>query len=576
MKFEQYLNEMIKVIKQQPENIFESSLSEFMKDAGDSFKKISDKQLKKQKKIVDAESDPLKKRKLQDAYDNKALMIGASDVFSQFDVYSIQGMLYNWHLWTGLYMNSWVFAKVINRVSSDMIRNGWKIKLDVKRIYEIENKNGKVTNTDITPDIDITPLYKKQRMMIDKIISVIRWTRLYGGGVLCLLDSTIKDENEYEKPLEKIDPDAKLEYLVADRWLGVIPSVEMVSDIGDNDFDTPKYYTVTTDSGQSYRFHHTRVARFVNGEAPSYIKRLLMGWGLPEGIRLFNEINRDERIKNTITSLLSKHNLEIVKTDGMRAYMTGNLSPEMESQLDNKLEIINRYRNFNSTIFLDKNDDYIRQEGNVSGLYQLLDSNARFVAGAADMPQVLLYGDQQNGLSGNTFDDLRLYEDKIGSDREQILLNPISKITKWHLMHEQIEYEDFSIHFNSALPETIEQKIERSRQALDMYRDLIDMTIYNPYMVAKEIKASDDYLFGAELTDDVITKLDPDNEINKEEIETDEDDEKEDKKDSSTRSSATPGLGESDDEGNILFEPGQGDETEEEDGIEFQDLPDLD
>src|SRR5690606_30549322 len=181
----------------------------------------------------------------------------------------------------------------------------------------------------------------------------------------------------------------------------------------------------------------------------------------------------DEKIKSMISSLLSKYNLEIVKSSGMKAYMTGRLTKEMESNLDRKLEMINRYRHFNSMMFLDKDDDYQRLDGSgVGQLYNLIDSEARSVAGAANMPQVLLYGDQQKGLSGNAWDDLRMWEDHLQSERNAKLRKPIEKISTWILKWMQVEYTDFEIKFNSSLPKTMNEKIEEARSLIDLYTQL--------------------------------------------------------------------------------------------------------
>ena len=93
---------------------------------------------------------------------------------------------------------------------------------------------------------------------------------------------------------------------------------------------------------------------------------------------------------------MSKWNLEILKIQGMRQFMQGSLTDSAAQQLDAKLEMINRYRHFNSLIFLDAKDEYIREDGSsMSGLADILKAQKSEVCGAAKMPMVLLYGDQE-------------------------------------------------------------------------------------------------------------------------------------------------------------------------------------
>lgn len=526
MTFDEYLLQITNLIKTGPENLFKISNENFAKAMDEAFRteaatlqksllatafpnsedpekvfKALPSKGEERKKAQDALQMTPEQRKALDSYSNNMMLLGQADTFSSFDSYDLNVMLYAWPLWTSLYTSSWVFAKIIDKTGTDMIRNGWKINVQPERRYQFVNLNKKLFRRDVTPTYDLGKVMKKQQKALSYIINATRWMLLYGGSVICLLDDSIEDIREYEEPLKNLPRGTKLNFVVADRWQGVVASSELVDDDESPDFNTPKYYSVRTPNGSFYRFHHSRVARFVNGEMPTFLKTMLMGWGLPIGTRIYNEINRDERIKNMITSLLSKYNLEIVQTAGMKAYMHGELTPEMESQLDYKLSMINRYRHFNSMMFLDKDDSYQRLDGNVGGLYQLFDSNTRAVTGAASMPVVLLYGDQTSGLSGSSFDDLRLWDDHLNSERGNKLRKPIEKITQWLLMSEGIPKDvDFSISFNSSLPKTMNEKIDETRAVIEMYNQLITMGLYDEAMVSAELRERDDLLFGSQLS----------------------------------------------------------------------------
>lgn len=521
--FDEYLMRLTELIKAEPDNLFKMSTEKLAKSLDEKFREgmeitqqaLLEKATKgtqvteetarewkdlesNQRKALDSQLN-IEQKKALDAYSNNAMLLGQADTFGSFDSYDFNGMLYAWPLWTSMYMSSWVFAKIIDRTSSDMVRNGWKISINPQRQYRFISKDGRMYREDITPEYDMNSVYKKQANVISYIIAATKWMILYGGAALCLLDSSVKDLKDYEKPLERIPKSAKLNFVVADRWQGVVASAELVDDDQSPDYNTPKYYSIKMPNGLYYRFHHTRVARFVNGDLPNFLKQMLLGWGLPIGTRIFNEINRDERIKNMITSLLSKYNLEIVQTAGMKAYMHGELTPEMESDLDYKLAMINRYRHFNSMMFLDKDDMYQRLDGNVGGLYQLFDSNTRAVTGAASMPVVLLYGDQAAGLSGSSFDDLRLWDDHLASERGSKLRKPVEKVTRWLLMSEDIPTDSYSVQFNSSLPKTMNERIDETRAVLDMYQQLISMKLYDIEMVRNELKERDDLLLGNQL-----------------------------------------------------------------------------
>ena len=533
MEFEKWLMGMAKEIKQNPQSQFEVSLDDFSATLKNKWKEHINSTAERQLDSVRTYDEKLRaydsigvlndderiekyhaefdRKKAQDSYDNSMMLLGSSDTMSQFDDYSVTGFLYNWYLWTALYISSWVFARAIDKPASDMIRNGWKIKIDFKNSEIIESvKEGnkvKIKKVDKHEDVYST-FYKKEKLFIQELIHANALARLYGGAVAGLIISGEKVE-DYEKPLISIPKDAKLRLIVADRWQNVIPSPTMVKDLTSEDWNTPDSYTIRTDSGDTYKLHHSRCLRFTNGTAPTLIQRMLIGWGIPLGVRIFAEINRDEKIKNMITSLLAKQSLEIIQTSGMRAYQNGTLTAEQEARLDAKLELINRYRHFNSLLFLDKDDVYTRQEGSSVGtLAQLMDSNSRFVAGAIPMPQVLLYGDQQKGLSGNAVDDMRLYEDDLMTQRHEKMLNQILKLSKWILMWMQVDFEDIDITFNSSISYTKQEVIDKSKAMIETYQSLKNLGIYDEIMIAQELKDNqDELIFGSSLTDEKMDEL---------------------------------------------------------------------
>lgn len=455
------------------------------------------------------------KARILDSYDNKGLLLGESDTWAAFDQYSMFTNLHNWQLWISLYMTSWPFRKIIDQQSADIAGHGIKIKFPAeyieKKVIRYDPDTGRPIKIRVrTPKVSsdqITEIYERHERLVPELTELVSWGKIFGGSVAAILIDT-EDPSEYYKPMQAKEVN-NVRLHIADRWTGVRQSAELVSDPGDEDYGTPKYYWIHLNGGQVVQFHHTRVLRMVNKKAPKIISDTLQGWGIPEGLHLFNELNRDEKMKNMITSLLNKYNLEVIKMNGMRAYMNANLSPEAEAQLDARLEMINRYRSFNSLVFLDKDDEYIREDGSsMSGLADLLEKNKSLVAGAASMPMVLLYGDQQKGLSGNSFDDMQLYDQKIMAEKNGDYRRALRKLLVVLAKSVGIEEpEKLRFSYNSIIPISESDKIENTKSILDVYKTLIDMGIYTNDMMMRELKGRDDLVFGSELTDDVIEEI---------------------------------------------------------------------
>ena len=51
---------------------------------------------------------------------------------------------------------------------------------------------------------------------------------------------------------------------ILDRWSGIAPTMEVVTDMSDPDFGPPTYYPIVDSEGEIYaRVHHSRLLRFI-------------------------------------------------------------------------------------------------------------------------------------------------------------------------------------------------------------------------------------------------------------------------------------------------------------------------
>lgn len=505
---------------------FKDGLKDFAEKAGkkatefnDSWTVRKEKALEKDLKGVSG-SDRVR---IGDSYNNSALLIGPnSDTFGKFDTYSMYDNLYRWDLWLSLYMTSWPFRKIIDQTSADLVNHGIKIKMPTEQniittVFPEEQPNGRIRirrnhrYEDKVSSDQLADMYDAYELQLPELNKLAAWGKLFGGAVsVMLLSSEENTEANTSKELPEDFEGGIIRLYTVDRYKGVSPSIELVGDLRSPDYGQPKYYTVSLTNGMVRRFHHTRVLRYRGRPAPTLIEQALGGWGVPEGLHMFGELGRDEKIKASITSLLSKYTLEVIKMEGMRAFMNGSLSDSARAQLDSRLEAVNRYRSFNSLVFLDKEDEYIRHEGSsMTGLADLLDKNKSMVAGAANMPMVLLYGDQQKGLSGNSFDDMQLYDQRIQGDKNGEWRAVIQKLLTALGRQAGVQgIESWKFTFNSIIPEDRTKIVAASRDILNLYKELESAGWYTKEMSIRELKGfGDGIIFGSELTDEIVDEI---------------------------------------------------------------------
>lgn len=425
---------------------------------------------------------------MKDAYGNSLLAIGTDDKDLPFEHYSWDAITLDWSLWLALYNSSWVFRRCIDKPAQDMIRAG----------ITLQGTNDKFSKV----------MQKMQQHRTD-FIQLLQWGGLFGGSIACVLFDNFTDE-DYKKPLniEKARQAKSMRFYVVDRWYGVAPSATMVDDMVSLDYGKPMSYDVTFANGNTKTLHHDFVLRYEHRTAPKLIKNgMLQGWGYAEGAHILNELSRDEKLKNSVQSLINKSLIEVIKMSGMRGIFMGS-DAENETQLRKRLEMVNWGRSYNSLTFLDKEDDYQEHSfAGLTGLSNLLEQNMWQISAAVEM-QGVLFGDLKEGFSNDT-DALERYDETINGRCESYLRPVYEKFLRLlydiYGIDERVEFT-----FDSLLvKKQDEDRIKGLSDFVDLCAKLQDAGVLTPKLTAMALSKyvnKGEVDFG--LTQQEIDKLD--------------------------------------------------------------------
>lgn len=369
-------------------------------------------------------SEPVRKS-LQDSYGNALTGVGTDDKIKSFTSYGFENDSMNWTLWMALYNDSWVFRRAIDKPAQDMVRSGIDLQIDSKYISKIMQEVDK---------------HKKS------LIELVQWGRLFGGSVAVMMFDNMKDE-DYAKPIDisKLRQAKIMTMYVTDRWYGCAVSTRLVDDmVNSDDYGKPYSYDITFANGHTLKVHHDWIIRYEGRTAPRLIKQgSLQGWGYAEGCHIINELARDDQLKASITSLVNKSLIEVIKMPGMRGVFMG-ADKDNQNQIQKRLEMVNWARNYNSLTFLDKDDEYQEHGfGGLSGLSDLLQQNMWLISSALDM-QGVLYGDLKNGFSTDE-SALERYDETINNLNENYFRTCMHKLLKtiylWFGIIEEVKFE---------------------------------------------------------------------------------------------------------------------------------------
>lgn len=446
-------------------------------------------------------------RYMKDAYNNSVLSIGNSDKIKEFNEYTFSNNTLNWTLWLALYNDSWVFRRAIDKPAQDVVGYGINIISD--------------------KDFDKSIIYDELDNQAPELYQFVAWGALFGGSVAVMLFDDV-DYEDMDKPIDeafknnKINKNSILKLYVTDRWYGVAPDTSnLVDDMKSPSFGKPKFYQITFTNGSCFKIHYSYILRYEHRIAPNIVKNgMLQGWGYAEGTHILNELSANDKLRDSIQSLIDKSLIEVIKMAGMRGVFMG-ADADNEEQLRKRLEMVNWGRNFNSLTFLDTNDSYEQNTfTGLTGLSDLLEKNMWLVAAALDM-QGILYGDLKGGLSTDA-ESLTRYNEVIQNRKNSYYRKPLTQllnvIYKMYAIDEKVKFK-----FRSLITVKEEDVVTLAKDYSGFITELISSGVLTVKQAASSIKSFVDKSgLPLNISDEDIEKLDDKIEEEMEDIDLDE------------------------------------------------------
>ena len=347
-----------------------------------------------------------------DAFSNPAARIrhGTMDLLNA-TIYPMTRLTGNYQLLTSLYRDNWIVQNIIATIPNDMIRKWYEIRSGIPPEYM--EQMGRL---------------ERRTQIRKKILLGMYWGRLYGGAAGILL---IKGQNDLSEPLnlDTVMPGSFLGMQILDRWNGVYPEGELVSDPGDPDFGLPAYYTVRDDETgrMAARVHHSRVIRFIGRELPWIEQVTELYWGESEIEAVYSEVVRRDNVAGNIAALTFRANINYMETEGLDQLL-GTANTEMQRRFWNLMAAQSVMESNFGTRVINKGDAIHNTQYTFTGLPDVYDRVMMDVAGAARTPVTKLFGRSPAGLNATGESDMQNYYDYIDGLRETELRGILERI----------------------------------------------------------------------------------------------------------------------------------------------------
>ncbi len=402
-----------------------------------------------------------------DAFSNPAARIGfgTMDLLNATE-YPLTRLTQNYQLLTSLYRDNWIVQNIIATIPNDVVRKWYEIKSAIEPEY-----------------IDQMKRLERQTQIRKKILLGMYWGRLYGGAAGVIL---IKGQNDLSQPLDMdtVMPGSFLGLQILDRWNGVYPEGELVTDPEDKDYGLPAYYTIRDEETghMMARVHHSRVIRFIGRELPWIEQATEMYWGESEIEAIYNEVIRRDNVAGNIAALTFRANINYMETDGLDQLL-GTANTEMQRRFYNLMAAQSIMESNFGTRVINKGDAIHNTQYTFTGLSDVYDRIMMDVAGAARTPVTKLFGRSPSGLNATGESDMQNYYDYIDGLRETELrgiierLLPIMALSAWGRIPDDLDI-DFPPMWTPDAKEIAEIAERKTNTVLAVYQnDLIDSAI---------------------------------------------------------------------------------------------------
>lgn len=363
-----------------------------------------------------------------DAFSNPAFRLGhGSQSPLEATRYPMTRLTQNYALLNSLYRDNWIVQNIITTVPDDMLRE-W------------------VRLTGISPEAQRQFERMARRTQLRRRLTEgMYWGRLYGGAVAVMLIRGQEALGE-SLDLDRVLPGSFAGLYLVDRWSGVCPEGELVTDLADPDFGLPEYYSVRDASGAVVqRVHHSRVLRFTGRELPYSEKIAESYWGESELEAIYAEIVKRDNVSHNMAALTFKARMEYQEMDSIDQLLSTG-SPAQQRRFWETIQAQSVLSSNFGVRLVNRGDAIHTSQYTFAGLADVYETVMMDVSGAARIPVTKLFGRSPAGLNATGEGDLQNYYDYVDSLRESVLrpalerLLPVLALSCWGEVPEGLDF----------------------------------------------------------------------------------------------------------------------------------------
>ena len=344
-------------------------------------------------------------RELRDNYTNLVTQLGTSYDKSESTAYLSDRILGQTEL-AMLYEQDAVAARIVDRVVDDATRVSFNLE-GALQAFDWASVKSELEDLDA----------------LIQIGDAWRWSRLYGGGLVCM---AVNDGRKFEEPLD-LDHATKLSALsVVDSTMAM--PVGYCPGLGSRAFSNPEFYEIQVAFGadRARKIHKSRVIRFDGLRVPS--SRMIQngGWGPSTLQRAWRDLKRLGQALGYAENLLHELSVMVLNIEGLRDMLCGG--SDNISQVKQMLETLKWGVDNLHFLGLDSNDTFQEIKRSVDGVSGLIDKFVDALVRSTNMPRLIILGEQPGGLNADSRGETRAWYDSVEAEQANKLTPALSRL----------------------------------------------------------------------------------------------------------------------------------------------------
>ncbi|MCK3654235.1 hypothetical protein A4G19_10575 [Pasteurellaceae bacterium Macca] len=358
-----------------------------------------------------------------------------------------------------LWSENWIAKKICIKRAEDMTRR-WR------EVYANELD---------AEQLDQFTRLERRLKLRETLCEALQWASLYGSvGVLI-----ITDKPSLNTPLMATERIQKLVILPKEK---INPQGEKERDVLSDNYGKYNVYTIANEVNV-VEVHHSRLMILNAHNAPLSSQEI---WGVSDLSPVIETLKRFDGASKNIGDLIFESKVDVFRIAGL----SEKIASGMENDVARVIQAVQLIKSSTNSLVLDTENEYEQKELAFGGLKDLLTEFRNAVAGAADIPVTILFGQSVSGLASGD-EDIQNYHESIHRLQEARLRPVFERLDP--LLCNQLFGglpEDWWFEFTPLKELTQEQQVNMLNTFSQAVNGLIQHGIVTEIQAANELKES--------------------------------------------------------------------------------------